>query len=94
MSFYQFQSQANNYWSLKIWVLSVRGCGVRVKVFWKMASSVYWKSACIGRWLALQVSEFLTSSEELHLLIRKDPGPATKWSFYIGTVFLCYTWGV
>lgn len=63
--------------------------GVRVNVFWKMASSIYWKLACIGRWLPVQVTEFLTNSEGFlmlfHLqvsymcmLIRKDSGPVSK----------------
>lgn len=47
---------------------------------------------CIGKWLAVQVSEFLTNSEGFLMLahlqvscmcavIRKDPGPVTKLSF-------------
>jgi len=27
-----------------------------------MATSIYWKLACVGGWLAVQVSEFLTNS--------------------------------
>lgn len=63
----------------------------------KIAIAAYWKLACIGRWLAVQIPAFLTNFEEFlmltHLqvsymcvLIRKGPGPISKFSFYVSSV--------
>lgn len=58
----------------------------------KIAITTYWKLACIGSWLAVQIPVFLTNSEGFlmlaHLqvnymcvLIRKGPGPLVNCPF-------------